>query len=50
MVQWLRKFAVLAEDSNLIPNTHVKEVMTTFNSRYRGFNALFWSLWICAHA
>lgn len=35
MVEWLRELAVLSKDLSLAPSIHVRELITTFNSRFR---------------
>jgi hypothetical protein len=36
MAQQLRALAVLLEDPNLVPRTHVGKLTSTFNSNFRG--------------
>lgn len=44
MAQHLRSFAVLAEDSNLDPSFHIRQLAITHNSSSGGPNTLFWLL------
>lgn len=49
MVEWLRELAVLSKDLSLTPSIHVREPITTFNSRFRALGALFWPPQAPAH-
>ena len=37
--------SVLAKDSNLGANIHIRQLTTAFNSSSRGSDNLFWPLW-----
>lgn len=36
MVEWLRVHSALAEDWSSVPSTHIKKLITTCNSSFRG--------------
>lgn len=49
MAQQLRALAALPENPNPVPSIHVGQLTTTYNSRGRGLNALFWPPQAHAH-
>lgn len=40
MASWLRVFTVLAKDLSVIPNTHIRPLITTTNYSFRSSNTL----------
>lgn len=52
MARQLRALTALADDSTLVPSTHIRQLTITCNFSSKGFDALFWTpqnLHSCAH-
>ena len=43
------RLSALQEDLSLVPSTHMVPLTTTYNSSFKGPDALFWLQWALVH-